>query len=95
MWLSANALKGDGIFRWEYADGYTQDISDETSNWKWKPAKNTRSYCVRVENGDKWVNMYCTHNSYILCQIPNPEMNKGMLNVLTSKKWLDCVTAAR
>ena len=76
LWLSANDLKG-GDYRWEFADGSTECISKDTSNWKPGEPNNENEHCVIVENGNQWADVECSRTFEFLCQKLKPEYRKG------------------
>ena len=80
LWLSANDLKG-GDYRWEFADGSTECISEYTSNWMSNEPNLEGEHCVIVRNGDQWADVECGSTFEFLCQILKPEYRKSKLRI--------------
>ena len=80
LWLSANDLKG-GDYRWEFADGSTECISEYTSNWMSNEPNLEREHCVIVRDGDQWADVECSSTFEFLCQILKPEYRKSKLRI--------------
>ena len=79
MWLSVNSFKGDD-YRWEFADGSTECVSNETSNWNPGEPSGGNEKCVIMKNGDKWADVNCGSTFPFLCQIIN-DTHQGVYTV--------------